>query len=84
VKDLPVKSVGADQAASVKGGDTLRAAVTEILPQDGATVTAVGSAEEALAAVQGERPDVLATEAAEASSTGAQSESPSGIRTLPG
>ena len=33
--------------------------VTAILEQDGATVTAVGTAEEALAALQGERPDVL-------------------------
>ncbi len=33
--------------------------VTEILQRGGATVTAVGSAEEALAHVQAERPDVL-------------------------
>src|SRR5258705_1443236 len=37
----------------------VREAMTDILTQDGATVTAVGSAEEALAALQRERPDVL-------------------------
>jgi CheY-like chemotaxis protein len=39
-------------------------AVTAILEQDGATVTAVGTAEEALAALQGERPDVLLSDLA--------------------
>jgi CheY-like chemotaxis protein len=38
---------------------SVRTVVTDILTQDGAAVTAVGSAEEALAALQGERPDVL-------------------------
>lgn len=38
---------------------TVREAVTAILTHDGAKVTAVGSAEEALAALQWERPDVL-------------------------
>lgn len=37
----------------------VREVVTDILTHDGATVTAVGTAEEALAAVQAERPDVL-------------------------
>jgi CheY-like chemotaxis protein len=40
----------------------VREAVTDILMQDGARVTAVGSAEEALAALQGERPDVLVSD----------------------
>ena len=39
-------------------------AVTAILEQDGATVTAVGTAEEALAALQAERPDVLLSDLA--------------------
>jgi CheY-like chemotaxis protein len=34
-------------------------AVTEILQRDGATVTAVGSADQALEVLQAERPDVL-------------------------
>jgi CheY-like chemotaxis protein len=38
--------------------------VTTILQQDGATVTAVGTAEEALAALQAERPDVLLSDLA--------------------
>jgi CheY-like chemotaxis protein len=38
--------------------------VTAILQQDGATVTAVGTAEEALAALQDERPDVLLSDLA--------------------
>jgi CheY-like chemotaxis protein len=38
--------------------------VTDVLAQDGAKVTAVGSAEEALAALQGERPDVLLSDLA--------------------
>jgi CheY-like chemotaxis protein len=42
----------------------VRQIVTEILTQDGAKVTAVGSAEEALAALQGERPDVLLSDLA--------------------
>jgi CheY-like chemotaxis protein len=37
----------------------VREVVTDILTNDGATVTAVGSAEEALDALQRERPDVL-------------------------
>ena len=37
----------------------VREVVTDILTNGGATVTAVGSAEEALAALQRERPDVL-------------------------
>jgi CheY-like chemotaxis protein len=42
----------------------VREVVTDILTQDGATVTAVGSAEEALAALQRERPDVLLSDLA--------------------
>jgi CheY-like chemotaxis protein len=42
----------------------VREVVTDILKQDGATVTAVGSAEEALAALQRERPDVLLSDLA--------------------
>jgi len=42
----------------------VRQVVTEILTQDGATVTAVGSAEEGLAALQRERPDVLLSDLA--------------------
>jgi len=42
----------------------VRDVVTHILSQDGAKVTAVGSAEEALAALQGERPDVLLSDLA--------------------
>jgi CheY-like chemotaxis protein len=38
--------------------------VTDILTEDGAEVTAVGSAEEALAALQWERPDVLLSDLA--------------------
>jgi CheY-like chemotaxis protein len=37
----------------------VRYLVTEVLMRDGAKVTAVASAEEALATLQGERPDVL-------------------------
>lgn len=43
--------------------DVLRV-VADILAQGGAKVTAVGSAEEALAALQGERPDVLLSDLA--------------------
>ena len=42
----------------------VRDVVTHILSQDGAKVTAVGSAEEALSALQGERPDVLLSDLA--------------------
>jgi CheY-like chemotaxis protein len=42
----------------------VRDVVAEILADDGATVTAVGTAEEALAALQGERPDVLLSDLA--------------------
>ncbi len=42
----------------------VREVVTDILTQDGATVTAVGSAEEALAALERERPDVLLSDLA--------------------
>lgn len=42
----------------------VRDVVTHILSQDGAKVTAVGSAEEALAALQWERPDVLLSDLA--------------------
>jgi CheY-like chemotaxis protein len=42
----------------------VRQAVTDILTEDGARVTAVGSAEEALAALQWERPDVLLSDLA--------------------
>lgn len=43
----------------VEDAPYVRAAVSDILVQDGAKVTAVGSAEEAFAALQSERPDVL-------------------------
>ena len=42
----------------------VRQAVTAILTEDGARVTAVGSAEEALAVLQWERPDVLLSDLA--------------------
>jgi CheY-like chemotaxis protein len=42
----------------------VRQVVTDILTEDGARVTAVGSAEEALAALQWERPDVLLSDLA--------------------
>jgi len=42
----------------------VRETVTAILAHDGAKVTAVGSAEEALDALQGERPDVLLSDLA--------------------
>jgi CheY-like chemotaxis protein len=42
----------------------VREVVTDILTQDGAKVTAVGSAEEALVALQRERPDVLLSDLA--------------------
>ena len=42
----------------------VREIVTEILAHDGAQVTAVGSAEEALDTLQGERPDVLLSDLA--------------------
>jgi CheY-like chemotaxis protein len=42
----------------------VREVLAALLSQDGATVTAVGSAEEALAALQGERPDVLLSDLA--------------------
>ena len=42
----------------------VREVVVAILTQDGAKVTAVGSAEEALAALQSERPDVLLSDLA--------------------
>jgi CheY-like chemotaxis protein len=42
----------------------VRQVVTDILTEDGAKVTAVGSAEEALAALQWERPDVLLSDLA--------------------
>ena len=42
----------------------VREVVTDILTQDGAKVTAVGCAEEALAALQSERPDVLLSDLA--------------------
>jgi CheY-like chemotaxis protein len=44
--------------------DYVRDLVAEVLAQDGAKVTAVGSAEEALAALQSERPDVLLSDLA--------------------
>jgi CheY-like chemotaxis protein len=43
---------------------SVREIVAEILSHDGAKVTAVGSAEEALDALQGERPDVLLSDLA--------------------
>jgi CheY-like chemotaxis protein len=48
----------------VDDAPAVRDVVTHILSQDGAKVTAVGSAEEALAALQGERPDVLLSDLA--------------------
>jgi CheY-like chemotaxis protein len=42
----------------------VRAVVTDILTQDGARVTAVETAEEALVALQSERPDVLLSDLA--------------------
>jgi CheY-like chemotaxis protein len=42
----------------------VRDVVTDILAEDGATVTAVASSEEALAALQWERPDVLLSDLA--------------------
>jgi CheY-like chemotaxis protein len=42
----------------------IRDVVTDILTEDGATVTAVASSEEALAKLQGERPDVLLSDLA--------------------
>jgi CheY-like chemotaxis protein len=48
----------------VDDAPSVRAVVTDILAQDGAKVTAVGSAEEALAALQSERPDVLLSDLA--------------------
>jgi len=42
----------------------VRQVVTDILTEDGAAVTAVGSAEEALAALQGAPPDVLLSDLA--------------------
>jgi CheY-like chemotaxis protein len=48
----------------VDDAPAVRDVVTHILSQDGARVTAVGSAEEALAALQGERPDVLLSDLA--------------------
>jgi CheY-like chemotaxis protein len=42
----------------------VREVVADILAQDGAKVTAVGSAEEALTAPQGERPEVLLSDLA--------------------
>ena len=48
----------------VDDAPNVREVVTDILTQDGAKVTAVGSAEEALAALQRERPDVLLSDLA--------------------
>ena len=48
----------------VDDAPAVRDVVTHILLQDGAKVTAVGSAEEALAALQWERPDVLLSDLA--------------------
>jgi CheY-like chemotaxis protein len=48
----------------VDDAPAVRDVVTHILSQDGAKVTAVGSAEEALSALQGERPDVLLSDLA--------------------
>lgn len=48
----------------VDDASDVREVVTEILAHDGAKVTAVGSAEEALTALQGERPDVLLSDLA--------------------
>jgi CheY-like chemotaxis protein len=53
-----VRVLVVDDAPEVRG------AVTDILELDGAKVTAVGSAEEALAALQWERPDVLLSDLA--------------------
>jgi CheY-like chemotaxis protein len=48
----------------VDDAPAVRDVVTHILSQDGAKVTAVSSAEEALAALQGQRPDVLLSDLA--------------------
>jgi CheY-like chemotaxis protein len=48
----------------VDDAPNVRAVVTDILMQDGARVTAVGCAEDALAALQAERPDVLLSDLA--------------------
>ena len=48
----------------VDDAPNVRAVVTDILTLDGARVTAVGSAEDALAALQAERPDVLLSDLA--------------------
>jgi CheY-like chemotaxis protein len=48
----------------VDDAPSVRAVVTDILAQDGAKVTAVDSAEAALAALQRERPDVLLSDLA--------------------
>ena len=48
----------------VDDAPSVRDVVAEILTQDGATVTAVDSAEEALTALQQERPDVLLSDLA--------------------
>src|ERR1700752_1204837 len=48
----------------VDDAPAVRDVVTHILSQDGARVTAVGSAEEALDALQGECPDVLLSDLA--------------------
>lgn len=48
----------------VDDAHNVREVVTDILTQDGAKVTAVDSAEEALAALQRERPDVLLSDLA--------------------
>jgi CheY-like chemotaxis protein len=48
----------------VEDARNVREAVTDILTQDGAKVTAVGSAEEGLATLQRERPDVLLSDLA--------------------
>jgi CheY-like chemotaxis protein len=56
--------LGGVRVLVVDDARNVREVVTDILTQDGATVTAVGSAEEALAALQRERPDVLLSDLA--------------------
>jgi CheY-like chemotaxis protein len=56
--------LGGVRVLVVDDARNVREVVTDILKHDGAMVTAVGSAEEALAALQRERPDVLLSDLA--------------------
>ena len=66
---LAVRPTGAPRLAGVRvllvdDASYIRDVVTDILTEDGATVTAVASSEEALAKLQWERPDVLLSDLA--------------------